>query len=208
MRIRKKKWVRPFLDNENRYLLKESLKGEYLKKYPFKRLVLEIGMGMGDFLTTTAGLDTDTLYIGLEKDETCVAKAILKAQELNLNNFLVINDNAQNLVNYFDLAEVDMIYLQFSDPWPKKGHYKRRLTYDTFLKNYMDILKKKGTIFFKTDNTILYTFSLPSMTRFGFKLVEMSLNYHEKEKHYPMTGYEEKFVNEGLPIYYALFMKD
>lgn len=101
-----------------------------------------------------------------------------------------------------------MIYLQFSDPWPKKGHYKRRLTYDTFLKNYMDILKKKGTIFFKTDNTILYTFSLPSMTRFGFKLVEMSLNYHEKEKHYPMTGYEEKFVNEGLPIYYALFMKD
>ncbi len=208
MRIRKKKWVRPFLDNENRYLLKESLKGEYLKKYPFKRLVLEIGMGMGDFLTTTAGLDTNTLYIGLEKDETCVAKAILKAQELNLNNFLVINDNAQNLVNYFDLEEVDMIYLQFSDPWPKKGHYKRRLTYDTFLKNYMDILKKKGTIFFKTDNTILYTFSLPSMTRFGFKLVEMSLNYHEKEKHYPMTGYEEKFVNEGLPIYYALFMKD
>lgn len=208
MRIRKKKWVRPFLDNENRYLLKESLKGEYLKKYPFKRLVLEIGMGMGDFLTTTAGLDTNTLYIGLEKDETCVAKAILKAQELNLNNFLVINDNAQNLVNYFDLEEVDMIYLQFSDPWPKKGHYKRRLTYDTFLKNYMNILKKKGTIFFKTDNTILYTFSLPSMTRFGFKLVEMSLNYHEKEKHYPMTGYEEKFVNEGLPIYYALFMKD
>lgn len=208
MRIRKKKWVRPFLDNENRYLLKESLKGEYLKKYPFKRLVLEIGMGMGDFLTTTAGLDTNTLYIGLEKDETCVAKAILKAQELNLNNFLVINDNAQNLVNYFDLEEVDMIYLQFSDPWPKKGHYKRRLTYDTFLKNYMDILKKKGTIFFKTDNTILYTFSLPSMTRFGFKLVEMSLDYHEKEKHYPMTGYEEKFVNEGLPIYYALFMKD
>lgn len=208
MRIRKKKWVRPFLDNENRYLLKESLKGEYLKKYPFKRLVLEIGMGMGDFLTTTAGLDTNTLYIGLEKDETCVAKAILKAQELNLNNFLVINDNAQNLVNYFDLEEVDMIYLQFSDPWPKKGHYKRRLTYDTFLKNYMDILKKKGTIFFKTDNTILYTFSLPSMTCFGFKLVEMSLNYHEKEKHYPMTGYEEKFVNEGLPIYYALFMKD
>lgn len=208
MRIRKKKWVRPFLDNENRYLLKESLKGEYLKKYPFKRLVLEIGMGMGDFLTTTAGLDTNTLYIGLEKDETCVAKAILKAQELNLNNFLVINDNAQNLVNYFDSEEVDMIYLQFSDPWPKKGHYKRRLTYDTFLKNYMDILKKKGTIFFKTDNTILYTFSLPSMTRFGFKLVEMSLNYHEKEKHYPMTGYEEKFVNEGLPIYYALFMKD
>lgn len=208
MRIRKKKWVRPFLDNENRYLLKESLKGECLKKYPFKRLVLEIGMGMGDFLTTTAGLDTNTLYIGLEKDETCVAKAILKAQELNLNNFLVINDNAQNLVNYFDLEEVDMIYLQFSDPWPKKGHYKRRLTYDTFLKNYMDILKKKGTIFFKTDNTILYTFSLPSMTHFGFKLVEMSLDYHEKEKHYPMTGYEEKFVNEGLPIYYALFMKD
>lgn len=208
MRIRKKKWVHPFLETEDQYLLKENLKGQYLQKYPFSKLILEVGMGMGDFIISSAKEHRDVLYIGLEKDETCVAKTILKAQESKLDNLLIINDNAQKLCDYFEDEEVDMIYLQFSDPWPKKGHYKRRLTYETFLRNYMAILKNKATIYFKTDNEGLYCFSLPSMTNFGFKLVEMSLDYHADGKKYPMTGYEEKFIDQGMKIYYALFQKD
>lgn len=207
MRIRKKKWVKPFLESENKYLVKANLKGQWLKEYPFKELILEIGMGMGDFITQTAKLNPDKLYIGFEKDETCVAKAIMKAQELNLENFIVINDNALNLESYFKESEVDMIYLQFSDPWPKKGHYKRRLTYQSFLEIYDSVLKVQGHIFFKTDNQILYNFSIPSITNFGFKLVEMNVDYHANGKIYPMTGYEEKFTDLGQPIYYALFVK-
>ena len=208
MRIRKKKWVQPYLEQETKYLLKENLKGQFKEKYNAEQLILEVGMGMGDFLTALAATNPNNLYIGLEKDETCVAKAIMKAHELGLENLIIIKANAQDIKEIFAEGEVDMMYLQFSDPWPKKGHFKRRLTYKTFLENYDYILKTKGQIFFKTDNQSLYCFSLPSMTSYGFKMLEMSLNYHADEIHYPLTGYEAKFIELGMPIYYALFEKE
>ena len=183
------------------------MRGKYHDFYPYEKLILEIGMGMGDFITALCKEHPENLYIGLEKDETCVARAIQKAEELKLENLLVIQANAQNLTNYFFAGEVNLIYLQFSDPWPKKEHYKRRLTYEDYLRLYDFVLAEKGEIIFKTDNAGFYEYSLPSMTSYGFQLAEMSLDYHRDGLHYPLTGYEAKFTEMGMPIYYALFRK-
>ncbi|MDO4756227.1 MAG: tRNA (guanosine(46)-N7)-methyltransferase TrmB [Parabacteroides sp.] len=207
MRIRKKKWVKPFLEQEEEYLLKDEYKGKWLEVFPYKRIYLEIGMGMGDFISEQAKRDPETLYIGFEKDETCVAKAIMKAKENELKNLIIILDNATALKEYFIDGEVDLIYLHFSDPWPKKGHTKRRLTYRTFLDIYYDILNDQGKIVFKTDNKGLYEFSLVEMTNHKFALEEISVDYHREVKDEPMTGYEAKFVSLNQPIYYAKMMK-
>ena len=136
MRMRKKKWVRPFLEEEKEYLLND-LK-ETRTSLPIH---LEIGMGMGDFICDSALRNKDIFYIGLEKDETCVARAIKKAREYELDNLRIMLHNASEINEHFNEKSVDVIYLHFSDPWPKKGHHKRRLTYPTFLEIYKRILK-------------------------------------------------------------------
>lgn len=207
MRMRKRKWVEPYLENEGRYLIRNTeMKGHWLTM-PYTCLCLEIGMGMGDFLIGSARLNPNTLFIGFEKDETCVAKAIRKATDADVENIWIIRDDATKLTEYFDDGEVDVLYLQFSDPWPKKAHHKRRLTYSSFIALYDKVLKEKGEIVFKTDNKDLYEFSLVSFAESSFKLVECSVDYHRVPREDICTEYESKFVNEGLPIYYARFRK-
>ena len=155
MRIRKKKWVAPYIENEDRYIIKRAAQINKTKD----RLYVEIGMGMGDFITKSASLNPGILYIGLEKEATCVAKAAIKASEYDLDNLGIIFDGADNIEAYFD-HNVDRIYLHFSDPWPKKAHAKRRLTYHTFLAKYKQVLKADGEIIFKTDNAGLFEFSI------------------------------------------------
>ena len=199
MRMRKKKWVRPFLDNE-----KEYLSDEIESELP---IYLEIGMGMGDFICESALINKDIFYVGLEKDETCVARAIIKAKELGLNNFKVMHINADEILEHIKEKSIDRIYLHFSDPWPKKGHHKRRLTYDSFLDKYKLILKDNGEIIFKTDNRDFFIDSLEYFKEANLKVLDISYDYHSVKRLEPLTGYERKFKDLGYPVYYVKLAK-
>ncbi len=200
MRMRKKKWVTPFLENENKYIIK---KRQPLELGP--KTVLEIGMGMGDFITQSAKNNPKIDYIGFEKVDLCVAHAVLKAQELELDNLRIIMDDAKNVDEYFD-HNVDTLVLLFSDPWPKKRQYKRRLTYRDFIQKYEKILKDEGEIVFKSDNRQLFEFTLKEFSHFDFYLLDLSLDL-ELEENSPISNYEKRFREMGNPIYYAHFKK-
>lgn len=201
MRMRKKKWVSPFLESENEFLIHS-----FNDIKTSKPIHVEIGMGMGDFITESAALNPDVYYVGLERIEVCVARAIKKAQENNLSNFKVLLANADTLLDICEENSLDLIYLHFSDPWPKKKTHKRRLTYMTFLEKYEKVLKDKGIVIVKTDNESFYDDSLQYFQKSNFKLVEESRNYFKQGE--PMTGYQAKFVAEGKPIYYAKYVID
>ena len=199
--MRKKKWVTPFLENEENYLVEDLLHIESEKP-----VYIEIGMGMGDFITQSAALHPDILYIGLEKVETCVARAIKKAQDLKLENFKVMLKDADKIDELCKPDSIDLIYLHFSDPWPKKRTHKRRLTYPPFLKKYETILKDKGILIYKTDNESFFDDSLEYFKESSFVQLETDRNYYREGE--PMTAYQEKFVNEGKPIFYAKYQID
>ncbi len=200
MRMRKKKWVTPFLENENKYIIK---KRQPLELGP--KTVLEIGMGMGDFITQSAKNNPKIDYIGFEKVDLCIAHAVLKAQELELDNLRIIMDDAKNVDEYFD-HNVDTLVLLFSDPWPKKRQYKRRLTYRDFIQKYEKILKDEGEIVFKSDNLQLFEFTLKEFSHFDFYLLDLSLDL-ELDENSPISNYEKRFREMGNPIYYAHFKK-
>ena len=200
MRMRKKKWVTPFLENENKYIIK---KRQPLELGP--KTVLEIGMGMGDFITQSAKNNPKIDYIGFEKVDLCIAHAVLKAQELELDNLRIIMDDAKNVDEYFD-HNVDTLVLLFSDPWPKKRQYKRRLTYRDFIQKYEKILKDEGEIVFKSDNRQLFEFTLKEFSHFDFYLLDLSLDL-ELDENSPISNYEKRFREMGNPIYYAHFKK-
>lgn len=198
MRMRKKKWVSPFLEEEKQYLIEKAndLKID-------KPIYVEIGMGMGDFITESAKNNHDIFYIGLERVDMCVARAIKKAQDNELDNFRVLLADADNIEELFNEHSIDVIYLHFSDPWPKKRNHKRRLTYPSFLKKYEKVLKENGTLIVKTDNEDFYDDSLEYFKESSFILEDSSRNYYKEGE--PMTAYQAKFVAEGKPIYYARY---
>lgn len=196
--MRKKKWVPSFLENEKEYLINDL--NEFECDMP---VYIEIGMGMGDFITQSAAKDPDVFYIGLEREETCVARAIKKARELELRNFRVILADAMNIEELCSENSLSLIYLHFSDPWPKKRNHKRRLTYPPFLKSYEKVLKDQGILILKTDNEGFFDDSLTYFESSDFELLETDRNYYVEGE--PMTAYQAKFVSEGKPIYYAKY---
>ena len=162
---------------------------------------IEIGMGKGHFLTQLALQNPDINYIGIEKFSSVLLRASEKLETIELNNVKIINIDALMLNEYFDTNEVARINLNFSDPWPKNAHAKRRLTSNRFLPLYENILAKDGEIHFKTDNRLLFEFSLESLNNYGMILSNISLDLHNSD--FPnnvMTEYEEKFSKFG-PIY-------
>ena len=162
---------------------------------------IEIGMGKGQFLVNLATLNPDINYIGIEKFTSVLLRASEKLMALNLKNVKIINVDALNLNDCFAHNEIDRIYLNFSDPWPKNAHAKRRLTSDRFLPLYKNILNKNGEIHFKTDNRKLFEFSLESMNNYGMLYKNISLDLHNsKFEGNIVTEYEEKFSKFG-PIY-------
>ena len=162
---------------------------------------IEIGMGKGQFLTKLAELNPNINYIGIEKFTSVLLRASEKLETLDLTNVRIINVDALMLNEYFAEGEIAQIYLNFSDPWPKNAHAKRRLTSNRFLPVYQNILKKDGEIHFKTDNRLLFEFSLESMNEYGMKLQKISLDLHHSDfEGNIMTEYEERFSQFG-PIY-------
>ncbi len=170
---------------------------------------IEIGMGKGQFIETLATRNPDINYIGIERYDTVILKAIKKREALEkdgirLTNLTFISIDARLLGDVFEKGEVDRIYLNFSDPWPKDRQANRRLTSPVFMKIYREFLKDDGQLEFKTDNTGLFDYSLESIPESGWTLTAVTRDLHNDESMNQgnvMTEYEEKFSQNGNPIY-------
>lgn len=167
-------------------------------------IYLEIGMGKGKFIIEHARRNPNINFIGFEKYESVIIQAPTKLREQNLElpNLRFVCADAENLEKIFDENEISKIYLNFSDPWPKKKHAKRRLTSEVFLKKYEHVLNKEGTIEFKTDNMELFTYSLITINNQKWTYLDLSLNLHSREEDIITTEYEDRFSAKGNPIYY------
>lgn len=196
MRLRNDPKAREKIDNSNLVI----------KDFPIKlneNVILEIGMGKGEMLIQLALNNPNNIYIGIEKYPTVVAKAISLANKLNLKNFFVACNELSNLENNFD-GKVKEIWLTFSDPWPKKRHYKRRLTYFKFLNIYKSLLTKEGILKLKTDNDDFFNWSIESFKNYGAKIIYLTNDLHNSEKNEfnIQTGYEIKWSKKGKNINY------
>lgn len=163
---------------------------------------IEIGMGKGRFITTLAAMNPDINYVGIEKYSSVLIRAVEKQDELGLPNIKFIRMDAELITNIFGEGEVDKIYLNFSDPWPKDRHAKRRLTSKEFFGRYDIILKKDGEVHFKTDNRVLFDWSLEEVVNAGWKVKAYTFDLHNSDMNEGnvMTEYETRFSEMGTPI--------
>ena len=174
---------------------------------------LEIGMGKGNFIINMAINNPDKNYIGIEKYSSVISHAIKKINEYKengykLDNLKLLNIDVKNIPVYLN-NKINTIYLNFSDPWPKKRNAKRRLTHENFLKIYDNLFKEKSKIILKTDNDYFYAFSKESMLNYGYKIIKESLDLHSDNiLNSPRTEYEEKFSNKGIKIKYLEVLKE
>ncbi|WP_163971693.1 tRNA (guanosine(46)-N7)-methyltransferase TrmB [Oceanobacillus halotolerans] len=205
MRQRNKPWADDFL-KENPHLVipnpskhKDNWQTFFGNDHPIH---IEIGTGKGQFITGMAKQHPGINFIGIEVVKSIIVTAAQKVKELNQDNVYLLHENADDLESIFGKNEVSTIYLNFSDPWPKNRHEKRRLTYHTFLQQYKEILAPGGEVILKTDNKHLFEYSLVSFSKFGMELEEVILDlhaYHDPQN--VMTEYEEKFSAKGQTIY-------
>jgi len=164
---------------------------------------IEIGMGKGKFIKEKALNNPNINYIGIERIDSILAKAV-KGIKNDIINLKLIRLDAQNIEEVFD-KEVECLYLNFSDPWPKDRHSKRRLTSEIFLNKYEKIFSKDKIIIQKTDNRNLFEYSIESLTKSGYKIEKVSLDLHKSDiENNVMTEYEEKFMKENKIIYYLI----
>ena len=183
----------------------EKLKGKWRERFGNNRPIrIEIGMGKGKFIHELAEKNPKVNYIGIEKYSSVLLRALQKMEAFPVPNLLFLRMDAENITEVFDTGEVERIYLNFSDPWPKDRHAKRRLPSAEFLKRYDRILEKDGVLEFKTDNKGLFDFALEEVPAAGWEALKISFDLHRDEemgRDNVMTEYEEKFSALGNPIY-------
>lgn len=164
---------------------------------------IEVGMGKGKFIYQLAKINPDVNYIGIEKYSSVLLRALQKMESEPLPNLFFIRMDAEEIAEVFGKEEIDRIYLNFSDPWPKDRHAKRRLPSGEFLKRYDSFLKRDGTLEFKTDNRDLFDFALGELDNAGWDAVQVTFDLHRDQEMLAgniMTEYEEKFSALGNPI--------
>ena len=201
MRLRNNKDAKGIITNSE-YVINnpKDYKGKWNTIFNNKnKLYIEIGCGKGDFIIANAINHPENNYIAIEKYDTVLMYAVKKIDK-DISNLRFIRMDALEINEVFD-KEVDLIYLNFSDPWPKDRHAKRRLTHERFLKLYDEVFKDKKTIFMKTDNIHLFEFSIESLSDYGYKLKNVSLDLINSniEENF-MTEYEKKFSDKGVRI--------
>ena len=208
MRLRNVKNKEEIL-NASKYLIKcgEEYKGRWKELFGNDNpIYIEIGMGKGDFIIQNAIRYPNINFIGIEKYDSVISRAVQKVPE-GINNLLFLRMDAKDIEKVFD-KEVDRLYLNFSDPWPKDRHARRRLTSDEFLNRYENIFKKDKEIHQKTDNRNLFEFSVISLVNNGYKLEDLSLDLHNSDReNIIMSEYEKKFVSKNNVIYYLVAKK-
>ncbi|OCA92210.1 tRNA (guanosine(46)-N7)-methyltransferase TrmB [Pseudobacillus wudalianchiensis] len=205
MRLRHKPWAREKIEAYPQYIVPkpEDHKGDWKQVFNNDNpLYIEVGTGKGQFVTEMAKAHPDVNFLGIELYESVIVTALDRLIEAELPNVKLLNVDAKNLDQYFAKGDVSRVYLNFSDPWPKKRHEKRRLTYRSFLKLYEDIMPDGGEVHFKTDNQGLFEYSLKSFSAYGMLLTFLSLDLHKSDyEGNIMTEYEEKFSQRGQRIY-------
>lgn len=203
MRLKKVKGAEELIE-ASKYILKnpKDYKGKFQAIFNNDNpICLEIGMGKGDFIIGMAEKYPEINFIGVEKFDSVIVRAIEKIEEQNIPNLKLIRMDAEEINKVFD-HEIDTLYLNFSDPWPKKRHTNRRLTSEKFLKLYDNIFVKDKHIIQKTDNRKLFEFSIMSYTNYNYKIQEISLDlYNDDITNNVPTEYEKKFVSKGQVIY-------
>ena len=190
---------------ENQFSIQqpEQMKGKWAKIFQNDHPIhIEVGMGKGQFIIEMARRNPEVNYIGIEKYSSVLVRAVEKLEDFEQDNLRLIRMDAENIEEVFDKDEVDRIYLNFSDPWPKDRHAKRRLTSTRFLERYDNILTPEGRVMFKTDNKDLFDFSLEQVEEAGWILENHTYDLHHSEYNEGnvMTEYEEKFSAKGNPI--------
>lgn len=201
MRIRNVKNKEEILE-KSKFLVKnpKSNKGIWMKIFKNNNpIYIEIGMGKGKFIIENAKKYRNINFIGIEKFDSIVARSLPKIDD-ELTNLLIIRSNALEIDEIFD-KEVDRIYLNFSDPWPKKRHHFRRLTSEIFLKKYDSIFKNKKEIYLRTDNIDLYTYSIEALSNHNYALKDVTFDLHNREENLITTEYEDRFTSNNMPIY-------
>ena len=203
MRMRKKKNLQPRMARCADYLVTDpfALRGRWRELMPdTSGIRVELGCGKGRFTAETAKADPDRLYIAVEKVPDAMVVAMERCRELGLRNVRFIDGDAALLPELFAPSEVECLYINFCDPWPKSSQKKRRLTHGNFLRRYRQVLPIGGEIRFKTDNDSLFEWSLEEIPLYGFTLSEVTRDLHANGAVGIMTDYEEKFHALGKNI--------
>ena len=204
MRMRKKKNLIPRMERcapcrvQDGFALKGRWREELMPSA--RELRLELGCGKGRFTAETARRHPDVLFIAIEKVPDALVVAMERAMDMELKNVFFVVGDAALLPDYFAPGEVDLIYINFCDPWPPVRQAKRRLTHRGFLDLYRQALVPGGQVHFKTDNQPLFEFSVEEFPAAGYALSEVTRNLHENGPQGVMTDYEAKFYEQGLPI--------
>lgn len=205
MRVRNRKGATELLEANPQYVVlnPEDAKGKWHEIFGNDHPIhIEVGSGKGAFITGMAKANPEINYIGIDIQKSVLSYALDKVLEADVPNIKLLWVDGDSLTNYFEDGEIDQLYLNFSDPWPKKRHEKRRLTYKTFLDTFEQILPEHGEIHFKTDNRGLFEYSLVSFSQYGMILKGVWLDLHASDfEGNVMTEYEKKFSSKGQVIY-------
>ena len=207
MRIRKKPWAEDEIAS-NKAIITEprNNKGRWNEIFGNDNPIhIEIGCGKGQFLSKMSKRDTNINYIGIEREEQIIVSALKKSRENEVNdNIRFLVEDVSNILEVFEVGEVQRVYTNFADPWHRRRKWaKRRLTHKNFLNLYEKLFGENGgDLFMKTDNKVLFEFSLNEIADKGWRLHNISLDLHNSDyEGNIMTEYEEKFSSMGMPIY-------
>ena len=203
MRMRKMKNLEPRMERcaALRIQAPEEKKGHWRELKPeCTQLWVEVGCGKGKFTAETAQANPDVLLIAVERCREAMVVAMEKARDMGLANVFFIDMDVANMEEIFAAGEIDRLFINFPDPWPRKKNAKRRLTHRSFLEKYYHVLREGGEVHFKTDNAPLFEFSLEEFASCGLEIRNLTRNLHEHGVVGIMTGYEEKFHALGTPI--------
>ena len=205
MRVRNRKGATELLEAHPQYVILNpaDAKGRWQEIFGNDHPIhVEVGSGKGAFVSGMAKSNPEINYIGIDIQKSVLSYALDKVLATDVPNIKLLWVDGQDLTDYFEEGEIDRLYLNFSDPWPKKRHEKRRLTYQSFLATYQQILPENGEIHFKTDNRGLFEYSLVSFSQYGMKLKGVWLDLHASDfEDNVLTEYEQKFANKGQVIY-------
>ncbi len=201
MRVKHKPWAKDYIKEQKEFFLTEEVLNN---GNPFDNdnpIHLELGMGKGQFIMGLAKQNPDINYIGVELQASAQVMAGKKLEEEPLANVRLYNQDVAKLLEHeFWVGNIDRIYLNFSDPWPKNRHAKRRLTSDRFTPIYDQLLSADGSIHQKTDSKSLFESSIMSLTQNGYEIVDIELDMHNSDRPNIITEYEEKFSKKGFTI--------
>ena len=203
MRMRRMRNLEPRTEKCGAYRIGEpdAHKGTWRDLMPgCRELWVEVGCGKGKFTAETAQANPEVLLIAVERCREAMVVAMEKAQAMGLSNVFFIDMDVANMEDIFAPGEIDRLFINFPDPWPRKKNAKRRLTYRTFLEKYCHVVRENGEIHFKTDNAPLFEFSLEEFAACGLEVKNLTRDLHKDGIVGIMTGYEEKFYGLGTPI--------